>query len=175
MNWVLISGYVNYFPHINKKDLGMVWGFFLLPFKNNMDQQHVRLSWIKITVWVFSMVIGCLTPVSDLSVLCWTPSSKIHAVIISLSSVFHTCVCFISLAHCHHGGVPVNDVQEEVGRVVVGLTLVACRDSRTRPERWRCDQPEAVHSHRACWAACATGLRIILFGKVPQDGVQPSA
>lgn len=90
------------------------------------------------------MVIGCLISVSDFSVLCWTPSGKIHVMIISLSSGFHTCVSFIGLAHCHRSGVSINDVQEKVGRVVVWLTLVACGNSITSPKRRLCDWQKTV-------------------------------
>ena len=104
-----------------------------------MDQQYIILSCIQITVRLYNTVIGCLTPVSDFSVLCWTPSGKIHVMIISLSSGFHTCVSFIGLAHCHRSGVSINDVQEKVGRVVVRLTLIACGDSITSSKQWLYD------------------------------------
>lgn len=110
-----------------------------------MGQQYIIFSCIQIIAHLYNTVIGCLASVNDFSVLCWTPSGKIHAMITSLSSGFHTCVCFISLAHRHRSGVSINDVQEKVGRVVVWLTLVACGDSITVPERWLCGWQRAVH------------------------------
>lgn len=94
---------------------------------------------------MYNTIIGCLTPGSDFSVLCWTPSGKIHFIIISLSSGFHTCVSFLCLAHCHSSGVSINNVQEKVSRVVVWLTLVACSDSITSPKQWLCARQKAVH------------------------------
>lgn len=60
----------------------------------------------------------------------WIPIPT-HARITWLSSGFHTCVTFISLADCHGSGVSIDDVQEKVSRVVVGLALVACGDKDT--------------------------------------------
>lgn len=104
-----------------------------------MDQQYIIVSCTQITVRLYNMLIACLTLASDFSVLCWTPSGKIHIMIISLSSGFHTCVRFTDLAHCHCSGVSINDIQEKVSRVVVRLTLVACSDSVTSPKWWLCD------------------------------------
>lgn len=92
-------------------------------------------------------VIGWLIHASDFSVWCRTPSGNIHFTIISLSSGVHTCAGFLCLAHCHSSGVSIDDVQEEVSRVVVRLACVACSDSVTRPQRWLCAGQKAV---RAC-------------------------
>lgn len=92
-------------------------------------------------------VIGWLIHASDFSVWCLTPSGKIHFTIISLSSGVHTCVGFLCLAHCHSSGVSIDDVQEEVSRVVVRLARVACSDSVTSPQRRLCARQKAV---RAC-------------------------
>lgn len=86
-----------------------------------------------------------------------------------LSSGFHTCVTFISLVHCHGGGVAIDDVQEKVGGVVVGLTLVACGD-RVRTPGWGCVTGQglclAVRStatHPTHGVACTKGMAD--FGK----------
>lgn len=68
--------------------------------------------------------------VRDVSVLGWTPGCR-HEADIAFSSLPCTWVVFVGLVHHHRRGVPVDDVQEEVGRIVVGLALVACSDSVT--------------------------------------------
>lgn len=87
--------------------------------------------------------------VRDVSVLGWTPGCR-HMADIAFSSLPCTWVVFIGLVHHHRRGVPVDDVQEEVGRIVVRLALVACSDSVTSAKWQLGDGQEAACSHHAC-------------------------